>query len=212
MVHNSRRPLDRLNTHYYRMESKRTATLEQHGCWAWLFQYPPSSIANSSSYSSNAFTFCDPVRRHRLSTVDRVCTQVDVVKSRDHVDLSNYVTNGEWSFVGTRIVRNEVRYPIGPAVYPDVTVYVTMRRRILYYMLNIILPCISLNVLSLLAFCLPPDAGEKITLGITVLLSYSVFMLLVAENMPPTSEFVPLIGKHRLYTESACRSHKVFSS
>ena len=64
-------------------------------------------------------------------------------------------------------------------------------------MLNIILPCVSLNVLSLLAFCLPPDAGEKVTLGITVLLSYSVFMLLVAENMPPTSEFVPLIGKPR---------------
>jgi len=63
--------------------------------------------------------------------------------------------------------------------------------------LNIILPCVSLNVLSLLAFCLPPDAGEKVTLGITVLLSYSVFMLLVAENMPPTSEFVPLIGKSR---------------
>jgi len=65
-------------------------------------------------------------------------TQVDVVKSRDYVDMSNYVTNGEWSFVGTTIVRNEVQYPIGPAVYPDVTVYVTMRRRILYYMLNII--------------------------------------------------------------------------
>jgi len=109
--------------------------------------------------------------------------------------MSNYITNGEWSFVGTRIVRNEVRYPIGPAVYPDVTVYVVMRRRILYYVLNIILPCLSLNLLSLLAFCLPPDAGEKVTLGITVLLSYSVFMLLVAENMPPTSEFVPLIGK-----------------
>ena len=60
------------------------------------------------------------------------------MKSRDYVDMSNYVTNGEWSFVGTRIVRNEVRYPIGPAVYPDVSVYVTMRRRILYYMLNII--------------------------------------------------------------------------
>lgn len=130
------------------------------------------------------------VEVHRVFSV----RQVDIVKSRDFVDMSNYITNGEWSFVGTRIVRNEVRYPIGPAVYPDVTVYVTMRRRILYYVLNIILPCLSLNLLSLLAFCLPPDAGEKVTLGITVLLSYSVFMLLVAENMPPTSEFVPLIG------------------
>ena len=35
----------------------------------------------------------------------------------------------------------------------------------------------------------------KVTLGITVLLSYSVFMLLIADNMPPTSEFFPLIGQ-----------------
>jgi len=115
---------------------------------------------------------------------------------RSLVDMSNYVTNGEWSYVGSHIIRNEVQYPIGPAVYPDITIHITIRRRTLYYVLNIILPCVSLNLLSLLAFCLPPDAGEKVTLGITVLLSYSVFMLLVAENMPPTSEFVPLIGQY----------------
>ena len=112
------------------------------------------------------------------------------------VDMSNYVTNGEWALTSSHIVRNEVVYPIGPAVYPDVTVHFVMQRRMLYYILNIILPCIWLNMLSLLSFCLPPDAGEKITLGITVLLSYSVFMLMVAENMPHTSEFVPLIGKN----------------
>ena len=93
------------------------------------------------------------------------------------------------------IERNEVVYPISSAIYPDVTVILIIQRRILYYVLNILFPCFWLNILSVLTFCLPPDAGEKITLSITVLLSYSVFMLLVAESMPPTSEFVPLIGK-----------------
>ena len=122
--------------------------------------------------------------------------QVDILKKQATVDMSNYVSNGEWALRKTLIERNEVVYPIGPNVYPDVTVYFYMHRRILYYILNIILPCVWLNMLSLLAFCLPPDAGEKITLGITVLLSYSVFMLLVAENMPQTSEYVPLVGKY----------------
>ena len=49
--------------------------------------------------------------------------------------------------------------------------------------------------LSVAGFLLPPDSGEKVTLGLTVLLAFSVFMLLVAENMPPTSEYIPLIGK-----------------
>ncbi len=68
-----------------------------------------------------------------------------------------------------------------------------IRRRILYYLFNIIFPCIWLSILSLLGFWLPPDSGEKITLGITVLLAFSVFMLLIAESMPATSEMVPLI-------------------
>ncbi|XP_035477349.2 cholinergic receptor, nicotinic, alpha 11 isoform X3 [Scophthalmus maximus] len=40
------------------------------------------------------------------------------------------------------------------------------------------------------------DSGEKISLGITVLLSLTVFMLLVAEIMPATSDSVPLIGQY----------------
>jgi len=70
---------------------------------------------------------------------------------------------------------------------------VHIRRRVLYYLFNIIFPCIWLSILSVLGFWLPPDSGEKITLGITVLLAFSVFMLLIAESMPATSEMVPLI-------------------
>jgi nicotinic acetylcholine receptor len=59
-----------------------------------------------------------------------------------------------------------------------------------------------LSSLTLTGFLLPPDSGEKITLGLTVLLAFSVFMLLIAENMPPTSEYIPLIGKISDYTLS----------
>ena len=69
-----------------------------------------------------------------------------------------------------------------------------LRRKPMFYMINIITPCITMSLLAVLVFYLPPDSGEKVSLGITVLLSFSVFLLLVAENVPKTSEFVPLIG------------------
>lgn len=62
-------------------------------------------------------------------------------------------------------------------------------------MYNVVFPCVMMSALTLLVFCLPPDSGEKIALGITVLLAFSVFMLAVAENLPETSEFVPLISQ-----------------
>uniref|UniRef100_A0A1I8I1A9 CCHC-type domain-containing protein n=1 Tax=Macrostomum lignano TaxID=282301 RepID=A0A1I8I1A9_9PLAT len=93
-------------------------------------------------------------------------------------------------------------YPISPVPYPDIKFHIVIQRRTLYYLFNIIFPCLWLTVLSLLGFWLPPDSGEKITLGITVLLAFSVFMLLIAENMPATSEFVPLIGIYLTVTMS----------
>ena len=61
---------------------------------------------------------------------------------------------------------------------------------------NIVFPCMMMSTLTVLVFCLPPDSGEKIALGVTVLLAFSVFMLAIAEKMPETSESIPLIGKY----------------
>jgi len=44
-------------------------------------------------------------------------------------------------------------------------------------------------MLFMLSFC--AAAAE----GVTILLSLTVFLLLVAESMPPTSDAVPLIGQ-----------------
>ena len=52
-----------------------------------------------------------------------------------------------------------------------------------------------MQVLVMIAFCLPPDAGEKISLGISVLLAFTVFLLMVAENVPRTSLHIPIMGK-----------------
>jgi nicotinic acetylcholine receptor len=66
----------------------------------------------------------------------------------------------------------------------------------LYYITTLIVPCVLLSALSLLVFPLPAEADEKISLGITVLLSFSVFQLLVANSMPATADYVPIISQY----------------
>ncbi|KAM9366746.1 neuronal acetylcholine receptor subunit alpha-7-like [Symphorus nematophorus] len=111
-------------------------------------------------------------------------------------DISGYIPNGEWDLVEVPGRKNERFYPCCPEPYPDVTFTVVMRRRTLYYGLNLLIPCVLISTLALLVFLLPADSGEKISLGITVLLSLTVFMLLVAEIMPATSDSVPLIAEY----------------
>ncbi|KIH59696.1 hypothetical protein ANCDUO_10063 [Ancylostoma duodenale] len=47
-------------------------------------------------------------------------------------------------------------------------------------------------------FLLPCESGEKVTLGLTVLLAYSVFSFNIAESMPETSEQRRLIAPTKL--------------
>lgn len=61
--------------------------------------------------------------------------------------------------------RNEKFYDCCKEPYPDVTFTVVMRRRTLYYGLNLLIPCVLISTLALLVFLLPADSGEKISLG-----------------------------------------------
>ncbi|KAA8595377.1 hypothetical protein FQN60_012512 [Etheostoma spectabile] len=81
------------------------------------------------------------------------------------VDISTYIPNGEWDLVGVPAKRNELYYDCCKEPYPDVTFTVTMRRRTLYYGLNLLIPCVLISGLALLVFLLPADSGEKISLA-----------------------------------------------
>jgi len=79
--------------------------------------------------------------------------------------------------------------------YAHVIFTLHLKRRYKFYVMNIVLPCVMLSVLIMIGFCLPPDAGEKISLGISVLLAFTVFLLMIADAIPRTSLAIPLIGQ-----------------
>ncbi|GAB1603731.1 neuronal acetylcholine receptor subunit alpha-10-like [Argonauta hians] len=110
------------------------------------------------------------------------------------VDLTTYVNNSEWDLLDIRLDKNIRTHSCCPDPHPDMTYTLYIRRRTFYYIFNIIIPCVMLSALTLLTFWLPPTSGEKITLGLSVFLAFSMFMLLIAEQVPATSESVPLIG------------------
>ena len=90
-------------------------------------------------------------------------------------------------------------YTCCPEPYPDITFDIELRRRTLFYTLNLIMPCIAISCLTVLVFYLPSDSGEKITLSISILLALTVFFLLLSDMSPPTSLVIPLIGKYLLF-------------
>ncbi|KAF8372226.1 hypothetical protein PRIPAC_78655 [Pristionchus pacificus] len=110
------------------------------------------------------------------------------------MDLSTYVENGEWLLASSPAMRF-VTYPsCCPEPYPTIVYYLHIRRRTLFYWFNLIIPSLLISLMTVLGFTLPPDAGEKITLEVTILLAIVFFLSMVSEMTPPTGEAVPLIG------------------
>lgn len=87
-----------------------------------------------------------------------------------------------------------------PPPIADIFFNITLRRKTIFYTVNLIVPCVGISYLSVLVFYLPADSGEKIALCISILLSQTMFFLLISEIIPSTSLALPLLGKYLLFT------------
>jgi len=127
------------------------------------------------------------------------CTETNPIVNIG-VDLSEFYMSVEWDILAVPAIRNVKFYTCCDEPYLDITFNITMRRKTLFYTVNLIIPCMGISFLTVLVFYLPSDSGEKVSLSISILLSLTVFFLLLAEIIPPTSLVVPLLGKFVLFT------------
>ncbi|KAL0901374.1 hypothetical protein ABMA27_006650, partial [Loxostege sticticalis] len=127
--------------------------------------------------------------------------QLDLKKQFDEGDTTNYQTNGEFDLVSFEAIRHNQYYSCCVEPYPDITYVIKLRRRPMFYVFNLILPCLLINGIALLVFYVPSESGEKVTLGISALLSMTVYLMTIRDTLPPT-EKTPLISLY--YGVSTC--------
>ena len=118
----------------------------------------------------------------------------------DGINLEYYSQNTEWDLLSIPAKKFHPKYPCCPDSFPDIKFCLLIRRRPLFYVVNIIIPCVAICSVTVLVFYIPAKSCEKITMGITVLNSMTVFLLLVVETSPPTSLSTPLLGKYIVFT------------
>ncbi|XP_033213484.1 neuronal acetylcholine receptor subunit alpha-7 [Belonocnema kinseyi] len=156
---------------------------------------PPGIFKSTCKIDITWFPFDDQHCDMKFGSWTYDGNQLDLVlNSEEGGDLSDFITNGEWYLIGMPGKKNTITYQCCPEPYVDVTFTIQIRRRTLYYFFNLIVPCVLISSMALLGFTLPPDSGEKLTLGVTILLSLTVFLNLVAETLPQVSDAIPLLG------------------
>ncbi|XP_045167099.2 acetylcholine receptor subunit beta-type acr-3-like [Mercenaria mercenaria] len=87
---------------------------------------------------------------------------------------------------------------------PSVKFTVHLKRKYSYYLMNMLLPVVVLAAMAPFVFVLPVESGEKIGFALTILLSLSVVMTIVSENIPPTSTHICVLSVYLLTTFIIC--------
>ncbi|KAL7301252.1 acetylcholine receptor subunit beta-like 2 isoform X2 [Trichogramma pretiosum] len=182
------------------------ATLKYTGEVSWK---PPAIYKSSCEINVEYFPFDEQSCYMKFGSWTYNGAQVDLKHMEQvpgsnlvatGIDLSDFYLSVEWDLLEVPASRNEEYYPCCKEPYSDITFNIKMRRKTLFYTVNLIIPCVGITFLTVLVFYLPSDSGEKVSLCSSILLSLTVFFLLLAEIIPPTSLAIPLLGKYLLFT------------
>ena len=97
------------------------------------------------------------------------------------MDLSEYYLNVEWDILSVPAERHIKYYPCCPEPYPDIYFNMVIRRKPLFYIVNLIIPCVGIFYLSILVFYLPAQSKQKTALVIAILVSQTLYFTLIIE-------------------------------
>ncbi|CAF0895321.1 unnamed protein product [Adineta steineri] len=154
---------------------------------------PPGILKSICPFNIASFPFDEQNCTLKFGSWSFDESGVNLTSEGDQGQSDAYVKNAEWDLLNFTAVRNAFAYECCPTVYPFVLFTIHIRRRTLYYVVNIVVPCVLISFMTILGFLLPPDSGEKLTLQITILLSIVMFSLLISGIIPASSTALPTI-------------------
>ncbi|XP_040181969.1 5-hydroxytryptamine receptor 3A-like [Rana temporaria] len=155
-------------------------------------QYKPMHVDSACILNIHSFPF--DYQNCSLSFASWAYTIEDIdfayLKIGDAYFPDNLKSEGEWDV--RDVISKHVQQQDNGLNYGEVLYFIIIRRRPLFYIVNLIFPSMLLMIMDIVGFYLPPEGGERVSFKVTLLLGYSVFLIVVAEQLPATG--MPVIG------------------
>ncbi|NXR27177.1 ACHA6 protein, partial [Cinclus mexicanus] len=181
----------------FQVEGKTKALLRYDGMITWT---PPAIFKSSCPMDITFFPFDHQNCSLKFGSWTYDKAKIDLLIIGSKVDMNDFWENSEWEIVDASGYKHDIKYNCCEEIYTDITYSFYIRRLPMFYTINLIIPCLFISFLTVLVFYLPSDCGEKVTLCISVLLSLTVFLLVITETIPSTSLVIPLVGEYLLFT------------
>ncbi|KAK3094785.1 hypothetical protein FSP39_006203 [Pinctada imbricata] len=105
------------------------------------------------------------------------------------MDLTYFIKNNIWDVDST----SAEEFSLGTEYTGMISFTVNLRRKPLYFTISMMAPIFLLAMLNPFIFLLPVESGERISFGVTIFLSFAVFMTLLSDSLPKSSTPMPTI-------------------
>ncbi|XP_032879293.1 neuronal acetylcholine receptor subunit alpha-10 [Amblyraja radiata] len=106
--------------------------------------------------------------------------------------LEDLVQPAGWQVTGLTV--SDGTSPAGRETVARLTYTLSLRRCPAAPLRNLLLPPALISALAPLALCLPAPSGERVALGLALLLAITFYQLMLAETLPP-AETAPMLGR-----------------
>ncbi|XP_016328415.1 5-hydroxytryptamine receptor 3A-like [Sinocyclocheilus anshuiensis] len=111
-----------------------------------------------------------------------------------HESKQTFQAQGEWELLSINMVKSNISVGYEWDMKDQLIYQITIKRRPLLYVINIILPVFFFLVLDVMSFFIDGRGTDKLSFKVTLLLSFSVLLLILNDTLPSTADKIPLIG------------------
>uniref|UniRef100_A0A671Q7M4 5-hydroxytryptamine receptor 3A-like n=1 Tax=Sinocyclocheilus anshuiensis TaxID=1608454 RepID=A0A671Q7M4_9TELE len=119
---------------------------------------------------------------------------VEPVEETLQNSLSVMKTKGEWELVDMLAEKPPILPGNLNITFDTLIYYVVLSRRPTMYVVNLLIPSCFLIAVDLFSFLLPPQNVDRSAFKMTLILGYTVFLLLMNDLLPVTGNSLPLIN------------------
>jgi len=181
----------------YEVNYKSNVVVYPDGTILWV---PPALFVSTCSIDVRYFPFDEQICEMTFGSWTYNSEQVSMAwydgwPGEPFAVMTDYVRSGSWDItIAPGIIKTDPHRKVTNTIF-----YLHLRRKTLFFIINLIIPCVVIAVLCWFTFILPSTSGEKVGYAITLLLGLMVFLLLLFTVLPATSETVPLMAQFLLF-------------
>ncbi|KAL4222802.1 hypothetical protein ACF0H5_018842 [Mactra antiquata] len=152
--------------------------------------YPGGVLSAKCDVDVTYFPWDKHKCRFQFSTWGSDPNIMKITSMSDELFLDYYSPNGAWDLISTEVTS---RYK--NSLFE---MYITLSRKPRFVVVNVISPIVLMALISTIVFYIPVDSGERISYSMTMLLAIAVFLTLIGDNLPKTSNPMSIFSYYLL--------------